>query len=89
MTATDISHFGASAQLRLNAFERRNPVGGQVGQITRTEESFAAFEQAFFVFVPAETLTGSEDFGKLFFILHAGCEHIVKTRQMDRSVIER
>ena len=89
MAAADIGHFGAAAELRLNAFERWNPGGGQIGQITRTEESLAAFEQPFFVFVPTETLTSPEDLGELLFILHAGCEHMIKTRQVDGRVIER
>src|SRR5579884_2433496 len=79
-TAADIGHARAVLEFGFNTFERRNPVGDQIGGIAGTEESLSSDKQLRVMLVPAEALTGLEPFGQLLFRARGSQRHLERAR---------
>jgi hypothetical protein len=88
VTAADIGHQGAFAQLGLDPVERGDPLRNEVRQVVRAEEALGALEEVGAVFVPAESLSGAERLDDPGFVEDHGPDDLVGARQVGRAVFD-
>ena len=86
VAAADVGHPAAGGQLLRHAVQRRDPAGGEVGDVTRPEEHLAAGEHVLVVLVPAHPGAGPERVGDLRLGPQRAQREQERARQVQRPV---
>src|SRR5262249_29875494 len=79
MSAADVGHASASAQLVLDSVERGDPRTGQVGAVSGAEEPLGALEQAGMMIAPWQAAVAFVGCLDLFHIYEHGSESVHRT----------
>jgi hypothetical protein len=62
VATTDIGNAAAALEFLHDALQRREPVLGEVGRITRAKELLRSAEKTFMMLAPRHALAGAESF---------------------------
>ena len=88
MATSDVRYTGARAQPLDDAIESRQPLGDEVGSITRPEEHFGAAKEPLIVLVPAESLTRAKRLEDALFVEPKRGSHLEGGSHVDGAVLD-
>src|SRR5579871_552659 len=88
MATADVRYTGACAQPLDDAIESGQPLGDEVGSITRPEEHFGAAKEPLIVLVPAESLTRAKSLEDALFVEPERSSHLEGGGHVDGAVFD-
>ncbi len=86
MSAAEVGHLRSALELLDDAVERGQPLGDQVGVVSRPEEPLAALEHVVHMLVPADAGAASRGLGDPGRVQHRADCDLEQTGQVGRTV---